>query len=233
MESQAAFTSSTSWCINGSCATAIFQDLYRLHKLSSVLQKSSVALQEISVNASIASDHSGHGSKVFKEIAKQIGLLSVLLNDEIKKMDSHLSIMIKSLLQVIGKLSRKRKLIRCMNFLGPSKNYMHVYNVQETLGLEVDVTLDETHAELVFMKIELERFKQLVNRVWSIEISLRVSATTVHSGDEIFYLSIAEAMKSMATETSVVLDDVAKLNNSVDIRLINRCGCIKGVKNGL
>lgn len=187
----------------------LFRGIHSIHELATQLNGEAATLKEISVNAAIASGHVGSQSKVLSEIARQIGLVSDLVAQHIAKTHHHTGKMSSQALDCIVQSSRYSTFMKARNLMSRSPTLTLVREVCEQITASIIRQLDEAQEQLDCLKPEIENLKQLMNRVWSIVLSLHVSAGMAENGEDAFLNSIAEALEKVTQTTNEQLESLS------------------------
>jgi hypothetical protein len=208
--------------------------LYKIHEISTKFKNQSDLLKEISVNAAIAAGHAGSQIKVFTEIANQIGAISNTLEDGIHRIHFYTGFMSNKMLECLRNSSQSQKFEESLERVqAESNNSKLIFGIKKQFDNKIIKMLDAVQSNLIFLRPESGRLKQFINRVWSIVISLRVSASASNASEKEFYLSIAEALNLMVTETETLVDLLVKTIDAVDEKLENRCDLTLGSSHAL
>lgn len=209
--------------VSNECIIGLFREAYRIQDLATQIQKQADILKEISMNAAIAAGHSGEQARVFIEIAKQIGNIALYLNETIVGIHEKTTFMSNRLLQCVLIDGRREKFIQSLNRLETESNMAIVKRVVSEISNELYELIQVIQSKLTFLKPEQERLKLLINRIWSITTSLRISSNITQSGESVFYLSIAEALEGMGVETSKLVEELTRTISRIEQKLRARC----------
>ncbi|MGZ6371076.1 MAG: hypothetical protein ACXWPM_10025, partial [Bdellovibrionota bacterium] len=166
------------------CLSELFRDAYRIHELASRFRRQARDLQEISMNAAIASGHAGNQSKVFGEIAKQIGIVSTALQETIEEVHGHTGSMSNRMLDCIVRSGQREKFVQGLALLGSDSGIRSMERVKADIDHEIWFLLDEVQRHLVLLRPQELRVRQLVDRVWSVVLNVRITAGETDSGGD-------------------------------------------------
>lgn len=212
----------------GGCLKELFRNIHSIEELLEQFIHLGKALSEISVNAAIASGHVESQSKVFSEIARQIGASSTMiaqLSERSKKLTSQMS---THVLSCIISSTQKEHFLSSLKRIEDEKNSLTVKKVCGKLSVEILNRLHEAQRSLSHLKPAHDYLKQVINRLSSIIVSLRVIANTADNGEGSFFLSIAESIEETsmrATNGGILLYQyISKINTL----LTERFACMKG-----
>jgi hypothetical protein len=189
----------------------LFRRFYQIHDLANQIEKQSRILNEISMNAAVASAHTGGQSKVFSEIANQIGIISGHFKKTIEKIHIHTGAMTNFMLHCIISSVRYDKFSRVREEVHGDGNQLRIQEVLIEYETKLVINLSNGCKEVDFIRPEISRLKQGLDRVWALIMSLKVSASLSDNGEEAFFMSIAESLDQMADETSRHLDHLMEI----------------------
>lgn len=210
------------------CLKELFRNIYRIHALTNHLTKQSATLSETSVNAAIAAGHTGTQSKVFNEIAKQIGVNSTLLLGSIERIHKFTDPMTAQSLESLIKSGHREKFFQVLPQISEGTNQKFVREVSRSLSASISDLLERSQENLAYARLEQVRIKQVIKRVWSISVNLRISASMAEIGEQTFFTSIAEGLEKIAIGTAELVENLTIVIVTVESSLTDRCQCIKG-----
>lgn len=215
----------------GECLKELFRNVHSVAELMGQLSHLSTQLREISVNAAIASGHVESQSKIFSEIAKQIGSTASLLvqmSERSKKLTSQIST--KTLTCILNTAHREKFALALAN-ISSEANRRSVTNVCTDLAHAISKELEEAHLFLARLKPEHDSLTQVINRISSIVISLRVLANSAEHGEASFLLAIAESLQETSDKAADHSAAIWNSINHIEASLVERCNCMKGEAN--
>lgn len=208
----------------------LFQNAVSIHELTIRLKSEVSKFREVSMNAAIASGHCSGQSRVFAEIAKQINAVSALQNETIHCIQSHISFVTNHMLKCIVKSDQLKKMSEAGEKIHERHNLELVYGVRDELNREIEVLLSQVLARLAYLCPEQETLKVLINRVWSVVLSLRVIANAGKEDEEPFCLSIAEALTEMNDEMLQIVERITRTLELMKERLTSQYESLQGVE---
>ncbi|MFA6236306.1 MAG: hypothetical protein WC635_03175 [Bacteriovorax sp.] len=189
-------------------------------------------LREISTNAAIASGHTTNQSKVFSEIAKQIGISSQQFSSGVERILKCLGPMNKKILECIILDEQRTKMVQTIYLLKTDTNRDHLLNHVAKIEWEIFQLLNLAQEDLAKIKPEATQIRQNAHRAWSIVMALRVSAGTQEDEEaSVFFSSIASALDSKVEESLQSVELMMSILKSVDESLSVRCHCMRGEVN--
>lgn len=212
----------------GECLKELFRNVHSIEELIEQLINLSVQLNEISVNAAIASGHFDHQAKIFNEIAKQIEITSSFilnLSERSKELTSKISTQILSSLVCSD---QREHFSTALNKTREPTNRSAIQHVSYRLREKISDQLYTASLSLSHLKPEYENLVQIVNRLFSISTSLRILANTADENEGLSFLSIAESIEKSSNEAlnhgKVFCDFITRIQTS----LTERCDCMRG-----
>lgn len=200
--------------------TELFRDSHSVYELSSQLFNQSKKIQEISMNAAIAADHASQQTKVFSEIARQIGLISSTMRDSILRMREYTGVLTNNMLSCLVNSEQKEKFIQATHLSPDLLTSPCVNRVIKNLTSEILETLLKSDQDLKLLKTENHTLYQMNERVWTIVMNLKISSSRVSEEEELFFLSIAQSLELMSFETGSLLEKLSKILNQLHQSII-------------
>ncbi len=210
---------------------SLFRSSYRVHELIAQIGKRSKTLNEISMNAAIAAGHTGTQSRVFSEIAKQIGIAANLFTDACEQIRESTGRMSGETLECLNHQAQRGKFLLAVPLLEEGRTRRDVSHTADQLSAAILERLSSTQGSLATLKPMRERLQLLAQRTWSIVVGIRVSAGMAEGGDQGFFLSIAEALETTTNELGGLVDTVESVLTEIDSRLREGAIRVKGHSN--
>lgn len=183
------------------------------------------------MNAAIAAGQAGEHIRVFSEMAKQIGNISTMMTEALKEIRIYTGRMTNRMLECLVKSGQQEKFLELDHYdIGASiENALSIVVID--LGTNIRELLDVTHNDLQSVKSQQRRLYLVNERIWSIAMNLKVSASFIESDEKTFFLSIAESLEKMNGNSAGIIESFTRVTRSVDRRLADRCNCMTGDTN--
>jgi hypothetical protein len=205
-----------------------FVKFYEVHEVANRLEHQSGVLSEISMNAAVASENIGNYGKIFSEIARQIKLISEAIDDSIERIHELVGSMSSNMLQCITGSYKLQKLIEAYRGVERDSNQFRIREVNDEIVSQIRELTFKTWVELAHLKPEFERLKQVVDRIGTLTLSLKVSASFSEQGEEAFSLSIAESLEKLVHHSAQSISDLYHLIDVLNRSLESQCCDVKG-----
>lgn len=210
------------------CLNELFRDTHQIHELTNQFQEQSRSIQEISMNAAIAAGQAGEHIRVFSEMAKQIGHISTMMIEALTEIRTYTTRMTNRMLECLVKSSQQQKFIEIKSLDASPEIRAHSERVVADFGSMISNLLDTTHSDLQVVRSHQKKLLLVNERIWSIAMNLKVSASFIDSDEKTFFLSIAESLEQMNGKSTEIVENFTDVMRSVDRRLVERCGCLIG-----
>ncbi len=209
--------------ISEKCLHKLFRDSHCIHELTSLLQEQSINIQEISMNAAVAAGQSGNQSRVFAEIAKQIGMISSLMIETISEIQITTGKMNNRMLECIVKSAQYNQFSIAQELLKEPKNRELVEQTIDELVRSMVQLLEASARDLQSIKTHYRHLLLVNNRIWSIAMNLKISANMVEAEERSFFSSIAESLEQMNVKTVELAQEFSRVTRTVEEGLGQRC----------
>lgn len=210
------------------CLNELFRDTHFIHELTNQFQEQSKSIQEISMNAAIAAGQAGEHIRVFSEMAKQIGHISTMMGEALNEIRHYTGRMTNRMLECLVQSGQQEKFVQLQHHGVASSIETDINEVVLRYRESIGDLLDTTHNDLQVVRSQQHRLFLVNERVWSIAMNLKVSASFIESEEKTFFLSIAESLEKMNTHSAEIIDSFTIVMRSVDRRLEDRCSCLSG-----
>ncbi|GEM_PF-1635982 len=215
----------------GECLKDLFRNTHCIESLLEQFFHLGTRLREISVNAAIASGHVESQSKIFSEIAKQIGSTSTLIAQLAERSKTITSQVSTRVLACIVDSGQREHFSFALRSIRESYNHTTVRHVCLELSKKISDQLHEAQLALSHLKPEQDGLRQVNNRLSSIVVALRVLANTAAHGEGTFFLSIAESIEETSDVATKICGSLQETVALINAALSERCACMRGELN--
>ncbi len=173
-----------------------FQTVYAIYELTQQLRIPATELQEVAVNAAIALSHLEKTSEAFQELARQIqGVSSRLLQlrDRVQPVTESVSHQILAAFKIS---------IQGHSFalVPPETSEPVKLLVANARAQEFDISSQHIRRALALLAHlipEYGEWRQLLSRLWSVVLTLRILATEARGEEHDFLIAMAERIESL------------------------------------
>lgn len=210
------------------CIQGLFRSVHRMFEVTLQLEQLALSLQEISMNAAVAAGHASSGSRVFSEMAQQIGRMSAETRTLTSQIQGRLTTIRGRVLSGIVSGSHRLLLVRASTIANSDACRAGVLKVVEDSRLESRRLLREAYEETLLLVPNLDRVRQMTARAWTIGIGLRIEASSVSVEEAVRFNSISGSLEDLRVRVDGTLESFAKLTQLALMTLQDPTACIYG-----
>lgn len=194
-----------------SLMVSFFVECNLIREACNHLLKEAVAMNEVSMNATIAAGHTGSYIRTFTEIAKQIGNSSRSLSDRVDRMRGVTSEIVNHALYGLTQAQLLGSLEKCVKRVSGEKNKKLIEAQMNMLRGRIYSSVNGISEDLQKVRSDLKSLDTAQRKAWATSTRLKIEASLILEQEKQFVIPIAERLSEIMERMEPALDHLQKV----------------------